>query len=94
MFVVDLFEIDAAPLVEEYVRCRAHNVVLLGALAHFVVIELVPGPSIQGHCRVVARRQLPLVVRDREQVIQRSIRRSLPGDDELAHVEALDREVD
>lgn len=68
--------------------------VLLRALSHLVVIELVPISVIQRVRRVMTSRKLALVVGDSEEVIQGAVGWFLSGDDKLRHVETIRWKVD
>ena len=86
LLIIDLVKVDASALVEKDVGSIADNLVLLGALAHLVVIEEVPGITVERICSVMASWQLALMVRDCEQVVKWSVWRSFTWDNKLAHV--------
>ena len=54
LIVINVLEVDASALVEENVGLFADDLVLLGGLADFVVIEVVPVLIVQGERCVVA----------------------------------------
>lgn len=54
LIVINVLEVDAPALVKENVGFFADDLVLVGGLADFVVVEVVPVLIVQGECRVVA----------------------------------------
>ena len=89
-----MVEVYSASLVEQNVGRARHNLILLGALAHLMVVELVPLAAVERVGRVVARAQLALVIRDGEEVVEGPVRRPFTTHNELRHVQAILREVD
>ena len=88
-----MVKVDTSALVEENIGCTGDDLILLGALAHFVIVELVPSTPIQREGSIVTRAQLPLVIRNGEQIVQRAIRWALTTHYEFGHVQTVLGEV-
>jgi hypothetical protein len=92
--IFEVLELDVPPSVEQVICSVAHDWSLIFDLFDLVIIEAVPLTVILGICGVVPTLQLPIVVRDAEEVIDQGFGISLPlTNHEVVHVQALDGEV-